>query len=74
MINPKAKLVDNFLDKSANKEGKLNLEMVATRDGYGKGLVKAGEKDERVVVLCADLTESTRSLWFAEKFRRGLLK
>jgi len=42
--------------------------MVPTRDGYGKGLVKAGEKDERVVVLCADLTESTRSLWFAEKF------
>ena len=43
-------------------------EMIPTRDGYGKGLVEAGEKDERVVVLCADLTESTRSLWFAEKF------
>lgn len=54
-------LVENILDKS-------KLEMAPTRDGYGKGLVKAGEKDERVVVLCADLTESTRSLWFAEKF------
>lgn len=43
-------------------------EMVPTRDGYGKGVVEAGEKDERVVVLCADLTESTRSHWFAEKF------
>lgn len=43
-------------------------EMVATRDGYGKGLVKAGEQDARIVVLCADLTESTRSQWFAEKF------
>ncbi|OGN02246.1 MAG: transketolase [Candidatus Yanofskybacteria bacterium RIFCSPHIGHO2_01_FULL_42_12] len=42
--------------------------MFPTRDGYGKGVVEAGEKDERVVVLCADLTESTRSLWFAEKF------
>lgn len=56
-----------------NKEAHLitdlkKPEMVPTRDGYGKGLVKAGEKDERVVVLCADLTESTRSLWFAEKF------
>ncbi|HEY4474329.1 MAG TPA: transketolase C-terminal domain-containing protein [Candidatus Paceibacterota bacterium] len=61
MLNPTAKLVENILDKS-------KLEMVPTRDGYGKGLVKAGEKDERVVVLCADLTESTRSLWFAEKF------
>lgn len=42
--------------------------MVPTRDGYGKGLLAAGEQDERVVVLCADLTESTRSHWFAEKF------
>lgn len=40
----------------------------ATRDGYGKGLVEAAERDERIVVLCADLTESTRSHWFAEKF------
>lgn len=61
MINKEAHLVENILDKS-------KLEMVPTRDGYGKGLVRAGEKDERVVVLCADLTESTRSLWFAEKF------
>jgi transketolase len=44
------------------------LEMVPTRDGYGKGVVEAGGKDERVVVLCADLTESTRSHWFAEQF------
>jgi len=43
-------------------------ELTSTRDGYGKGVVEAGEKDERVVVLCADLTESTRSHWFAEKF------
>lgn len=61
MMNPKAKLSPDFLDKS-------KIQMAATRDGYGKGLVEAGEKDERVVVLCADLTESTRSLWFAEKF------
>jgi transketolase len=42
--------------------------VVAIRDGYGKGLVEAGEKDPRVVVLCADLTESTRSHWFAERY------
>ncbi len=41
---------------------------VPIRDGYGKGLVEAGERDPRVVVLCADLTESTRSQAFAEKF------
>ena len=39
-----------------------------TRDGYGKGLVKAGEKNNNVVVLCADLSESTRSEWFQKKF------
>jgi transketolase len=43
-------------------------ESIAIRDGYGKGLVRAGEQDERIVVLCADLSESTRSHWFAEKF------
>lgn len=42
--------------------------MVPTRQGYGEGLVAAGEADENVVVLCADLTESTRSILFKEKF------
>lgn len=38
------------------------------RDGYGKGLVEVGKKDERVVALCADLAESTRTHWFKEEF------
>ncbi|OGM03542.1 transketolase [Candidatus Woesebacteria bacterium RIFCSPHIGHO2_12_FULL_42_9] len=42
--------------------------MVATRQGYGEGLVLAGEKDEKVVVLSADLKESTRSILFEEQF------
>lgn len=42
--------------------------MIPTRDGYGNGVVEAGEKNEKVVVLCCDLAESTRSLWFKEKF------
>jgi transketolase len=58
MINKEAKLISDL----------SKPEMSPTRDGYGKGVVEAGEKDERVVVLCADLTESTRSHWFAEKF------
>lgn len=61
MVSPDAKLVENLFEKD-------KLEMKATRDGYGLGLIQAGEKDERVVVLCADLTESTRSQGFAEKF------
>ncbi len=51
-----------------NLSNPRKLEMVPTRDGYGTGVVQAAEQDERVVVLCADLTESTRSHWFAEKF------
>lgn len=42
--------------------------MLPTRQGYGEGLVIAGEADERVVVLCADLTESTKSDLFKKKF------
>lgn len=45
-----------------------DLEIGSTRDGYGKGVVELGEKDENIVVLCADLAESTRSHWFKEKF------
>lgn len=39
-----------------------------TRDGYGAGLVAAGTSDQRVLVLCCDLTESTRSLEFKKHF------
>lgn len=60
MLNKKVKLAKKIFEK--------DIEMVATRQGYGEGLVMAGEKDERVVVLCADLTESTRSILFKEKF------
>ena len=58
-----------------NKDAKLNpkvfekdVEMKAVREGYSDGLIIAGEKDPNVVVLCADLTESTRAQKFAEKF------
>lgn len=44
------------------------LEQVPTRDGYGLGTVEAGKRDKRVMVMCADLSESTRSLWFKEKY------
>lgn len=44
------------------------LKQIPTRNGYGEGLVEAGKKDKRVIVLCADLTESTRSLAFKETF------
>ena len=43
-------------------------ETAATRDGFGTGLVEAGERDVNVVALSADLTESTRVEAFKKKF------
>jgi len=45
-----------------------DIKQGSTRAGYGKGLVEAGEKNKNVVALCADLTESTRTEAFAQKF------
>lgn len=44
------------------------VEQLPIRKGFGQGLLKAGEKDENVVALCADLTESTQMHLFAERF------
>ncbi len=39
-----------------------------TRKGFGRGLKAAGEQNEHVVALCADLTESTQISLFKEAF------
>lgn len=39
-----------------------------TRAGFGRGLKKAGEANESIVALCADLTESTQMHHFKEAF------
>lgn len=39
-----------------------------TRAGFGRGLKKAGEKNDNIVALCADLTESTQMIHFKEAF------
>ena len=59
MINPEAKLAENIFEKP---------DMAATREGFGKGVVEAGEADSRVVVLTADLAESTNAHHFREAF------
>jgi transketolase len=38
------------------------------REGFGHGLVIAGEKNNNIVALCADLTKSTRMKMFKERF------
>lgn len=46
-----------------------NVTQKAVRDGFGEGLVKAGEENENVVALSADLKDSTRVTEFAKKFK-----
>jgi len=60
-INKKLHLVNNLFDRK-------NIEQVPTRNGYGEGLVIAGDKDKNVVALCADLVESTRTHLFMKKY------
>jgi transketolase len=45
-----------------------DVEQIPIRKGYGEGLLAAGELDERIVALSADLTESTQTLPFKNKF------
>lgn len=42
--------------------------MQSLRDAYGRTLVELGERDPRIVVLTADLGESTRVQLFGERF------
>jgi len=60
VINPEAQLVANVFAK--------DIERKPTRDGFGTGTVEAGKADPNVVVLCADLKESTRAEWFEKVF------
>lgn len=39
-----------------------------TRKGFGRGLLEAGKRDERVVAACADLTDSTQITLFKNEF------
>ncbi|MEK9160557.1 MAG: transketolase C-terminal domain-containing protein [Patescibacteria group bacterium] len=60
MINPLAKLVPGLLEGKPEKK--------PTRDGFGNGTVEAGKENPNVVVLSADLGDSTRAAWFQKEF------
>ncbi len=51
-----------------NKTIKLSKKLNSCRDAFGKALIEAGEKDQNVVVLTADLEESTRVHYFKNRF------
>ncbi len=60
MLNPDAKLNPHLFDD--------DVALAPTRNGFGEGLVIAGDANRNVVALCADLTESTRVEAFAKKY------
>lgn len=45
-----------------------DIKLVPIRNGYGEALVILGKENPKVIVLCCDLTESTRSLEFSKQF------
>jgi transketolase len=47
---------------------KNSIQQIPNRKGFGEGLLLAGKDDERVVALCADLTESTQVENFKKAF------
>jgi transketolase len=61
--------LDRVSSESNNNDASYELgEMVATRKAYGEALVEIGRSDERVVVLDAEVSNSTH----AEAFQRQL--
>lgn len=54
------KLADNLFGS--------DLKQVPIRNGYGEGLMILGKENSKVIVLCCDLTESTRSQEFAKTY------
>jgi len=45
-----------------------NLKMIPTRNGYGEGLVELGKNNKDIVVLCADISDSTKSGMFRDAY------
>jgi transketolase len=60
MLNPDLKLNRNLFEETVEKK--------ATREGFGEALVELGGTNPNVVVLTADLSESTRTEAFAKQF------
>lgn len=58
-------MLAKHLDQNFNT---AEMTSVPSRNGYGEGLLEAGKRNENVVALAADLTESTRTDVFAKEF------
>ncbi len=50
------------------KAGTINPDTQSPRQGFGEGLVEAGDSNDSVVAICADVTESSHMKDFIEKY------
>ena len=57
MVN--SRYIDNTLTPEVSKD---------TRSGFGEGLLQAGQANENIVALCADLTGSLKMGGFKKAF------
>jgi transketolase len=62
--------IQNIINKNKDAE----IKQVATRVGFGEGLLLASKADPRIVVLCADLTESTFTHLFKEVYPKRFVE
>ena len=46
----------------------MQTKPIATRESYGRTLAQLGAENDKIVVLDADLAESTKTCMFQEKF------
>ena len=60
MLNPELKLNDKIFSGKVIEK--------SPRDGFGEGLVVAGELNKNVVALCADVTNSLKMNLFKDRF------
>lgn len=60
MLNPHLNLNQKIFDEDVEKK--------STRDGFGEAIVDLGKENKDIVVLTADLSESTRCEQFAKAF------
>ncbi|MCX6754811.1 MAG: transketolase family protein [Candidatus Nomurabacteria bacterium] len=51
-----------------------DVEKISSRDGFGSGLLQAGYDNENIVVLSADLSESTKANLFAERYPKRYIE
>lgn len=52
----------------ADNIGAHDIKQESNRKGFGRGLLAAGQKNNQIVAICADLTESTQMHAFAKEF------